>query len=172
MTSESTAVDIVLALLFVADSPTTAGEIARAIGYTEGQVEQAIEALAHRLEEDGPLMLAKLVGGFQLTTKPEFAERIGAFLQPQRQRMTRSLLEVLAVVAYRQPITLAEIDAVRGVQSDYSLHALAERRLVAEVGRKQVPGRPILWGTTHQFLHQFNMNDLTDLPEVAIVTGD
>ncbi|MHB8637993.1 MAG: SMC-Scp complex subunit ScpB [Fimbriimonadaceae bacterium] len=166
MTDEASPIDAMLALLFVADAPTNPQALAGALGYSEGQAEQALEALEERLARDGPLMLVRLAGGLQLATKPHYAEAIGAFLQPQRGRLSRSLMEVLAVVAYRQPITLAEVDAVRGVQSDYSVRALVERRLVVEVGRKAVPGRPVLYGTTQQFLHQFNMNDLSELPQL------
>jgi len=166
VTDEASPIDSMLALLFVADAPATPEALANALGYTEGQAEQALEALETRLAREGPLMLVRLAGGFQLATKPQYAEPIGAFLQPHRGRLSRSLMEVLAIVAYRQPITLAEIDAVRGVQSDYSVRALVERRLVDDVGRKPVPGRPVLYGTTQQFLHQFNMNDLSELPQL------
>jgi segregation and condensation protein B len=161
-------VDAVFALLFVADSPATAELIGLALDRTEGQVEQALELLEKRLAETGPLQLVKLAGGWQLATRSEYAEAIAHFLRPQRQRLSRSLMEVLAIVAYRQPITLAEIDQARGVQSDYSLKQLVERRLVQDVGRKPVPGRPVLYGTTQQFLHQFNLNDLTQLPKINI----
>jgi segregation and condensation protein B len=157
-------VDRLHALLFVADAPAPTRVLATALEATEGQVEQALEVLEERLARDGPIQLVRLAGGVQLATKPEYAELIGAFLKPQRQRLSRSLMEVLAIVAYRQPITLAEIDAVRGVGSDYGLRALLERRLIKEVGRKPVPGRPVLYGTTQQFLHQFNLNDLSELP--------
>lgn len=157
-------VDQVFALLFVADSPATLGGLASALGYTEGQLEQAIEALEKRLKKSGPLQLVQLAGGYQLATKTEFAEIISAFLKPQRQRLSRSLMEVLAIIAYKQPMTLAEVEAVRGVQSDYSVKALLERRLVQEVGRRSTPGRPVLYGTSAQFLHQFNMSDLSQLP--------
>jgi segregation and condensation protein B len=99
-----------------------------------------------------------------LSTRPEFADVIANFLKPQKQKLSRSLLEVLAIVAYRQPITLGEIESVRGVQSDYGLRQLLERRLIHEVGRKQTPGRPVLYGTTQEFLHKFNMADLSQLP--------
>lgn len=161
-------VDAVFALLFVADSPATAELLGLALAKTEGQVEQALELLEKRLQEAGPLQLVKLAGGWQLATKSEYAEAIAVFLKPQRQRLSRSLMEVLAIVAYRQPITLAEIDQARGVQSDYSLKQLVERRLVQDVGRKPVPGRPVLYGTTQQFLHQFNLNDLSQLPKINI----
>lgn len=157
-------VDQVHALLFVADTPSPASTLAGALGFTEGQVEQALEVLADRLETQGPVQLVKLAGGYQLSTRPEFAEVIANFLKPQRQRLSRSLMEVLAIVAYRQPITMAEVDDVRGVQSDYAVRALLERRLVQEVGRKPVPGRPVLYGTSAQFLHQFKLNDISELP--------
>lgn len=160
------AVDQVLALLFVAESPSSVEALAGALKFTEGQVEAALESLEARLEKEGPLMLVKIAGGYQLATRPEFAEAISAFLQPAKQRLSKSLMEVLAIVAYKQPLTMAEIDAVRGVQSDYAVRSLVERRLIGEVGRKSVPGRPILYGTTQQFLHQFNLDDLKDLPEI------
>jgi segregation and condensation protein B len=156
------------ALLFVADQPASAKSLATALQVTEGQVEQGIEVLEARLEERGSLRLAKLAGGYQLCTKPEFAAIVANFLKPQRQRLSKSLLEVLAIVAYRQPITLAEIEQVRGVQSDYSVRALVERRLIQDVGRKKVPGRPVLYGTSPEFLHQFKLNDLKDLPEIGV----
>ena len=158
------AADSVEALLFVADSPTTAESLSQALELTVGQVEQALEVLSERLSQQGPLHLVKLAGGFQLATKPEYGQAIANFLKPQRQRLSRSLMEVLAIVAYRQPLTMAEIDEIRGVQSDYSVKALLERRLVQEVGRRHAPGRPLLYGTSQQFLHQFKLNDLSQLP--------
>jgi segregation and condensation protein B len=158
------AVDLVFALLFVADTPSPVDVLATTLGFTEGQVEQALDVLKSRLKKSGPLQLVKLAGGYQLSTRPEYGEIVANFLKPQRQRLSRSLMEVLAIVAYRQPITMAEVDDVRGVQSDYAVRALAERRLIQEVGRKTVPGRPVLYGTSAQFLHQFKLNDLSELP--------
>lgn len=160
----SDTVDTLYALLFVADSPATAGQLSLALGLTEGQVEQALEILRERLAAGGPIQVIQLAGGYQLCTKPEFMPTINEFLKPLRQRISRSLLEVLAIVAYRQPVTLAEIDSVRGVQSDHAVRALSERRLIQDVGRKQAPGRPVLYGTTQQFLHVFNLNELGQLP--------
>jgi segregation and condensation protein B len=160
------AVDQVFALLFVADAPASLATLAAALNYTEGQVEQALEVLAKQLKK-GPLQLVQLAGGYQLSTKPVHAEIIANFLKPQRQRLSRSLMEVLAVIAYKQPMTLAEIEVVRGVQSDYGVRALLERRLIQEVGRRQSPGRPVLYGTSAQFLHQFNMKDLSQLPPLS-----
>ncbi len=159
-------VETVEALLFVADGPVPAESLARVLGLTEGQIVQAVELLRDRLSERSGLDVVELAGGYQLGTKPEHAAAIGAFLKPQRQRLSQSMLEVLAIVAYKQPITVVEIERVRGVQSDYGLRILLERRFVREVGRKPSPGRPVLYGTTPQFLHQFHLNSLDDLPSV------
>jgi segregation and condensation protein B len=161
-------VEQVMAILFVADAPATLKQIAEALCYTEGQVEQALESLRDRLARSGPLQVVALAGGFQLSTKPEHAASVANFLKPQRNRLGRSLMEVLAIVAYRQPMTVADIDAIRGVQSDYSIKSLLERRLIQEVGRRKAPGRPVLYGTTQQFLHQFNMKNLSELPTIDL----
>ena len=155
------------ALLFVADEPLDAATLGLSLGLPEGATEEALDVLAGRLRREGPVQLVRLAGGWQLSTKPEYAELVAAFLQPQRTRLGRSLMEVLAIVAYRQPVTTAEIEEVRGVQSDHAVRALAERRLVHEKGRKPVPGRPVLWGTTDGFLHQFLLDSLAELPPLA-----
>lgn len=159
-------VDQIQALLFVSDGPVPAETLAVTLNVTEGQVEQGIEILEAHLEERGAIRLTKIAGGYQLCTKPEHAEAVANFLKPQRQKLSRSLMEVLAIVAYNQPMTVSDVEQVRGVQSDYSVKALQERRLIEEVGRKQAPGRPVLYGTTEQFLHQFKLNDLSDLPPI------
>ncbi len=159
-------VDRLMALLFVAEAPVTMEALQTHLAAAEGQVEQVLEALEARLDREGPLMLVRLAGGFQLSTRTEYAHLIAEFLKPQRQRLGRSLMEVLAIVAYRQPITMGEIDQVRGVQSDYGVRALLDRRLIHEVGRKPVAGRPVLYGTTDQFLHQFKLDDLSELPDL------
>lgn len=158
------AVDLVFALLFVADAPAPLSALAAALGYTEGQVEQALELLEKKLRRSGPIQLVRLAGGYQLATKDDVAEVVSAFLKPQRQRLSKSLMETLAIIAYKQPLTIADLEAIRGVQSDYSVRALLERRLIQEVGRRPTPGRPTLYGTSAQFLHQFNLNDLSELP--------
>jgi len=160
-------VDTLEALLFVTDSPVTLAQMAVPLELTEGQVEQALEILHERLDARGSLQLVQIAGGYQLCTKPHFADAIAAFLKPQRQKLSRSLMEVLAIVAYKQPITQAEVDQIRGVQSDYGVRSLLERRLIQEAGRKQTAGRPFLYTTTQQFLHQFNLNDLSMLPPLS-----
>jgi segregation and condensation protein B len=161
-------IEAVEALLFVADSPATPEELAQAIEAPVYAVEEALEKLGGRLTHGSSLQLVRIAGGYQICTKGEYAEVVTRFLKPQKHRLSRSLMEVLAIVAYKQPITSAEIDAIRGVQSDYGLRQLVDKRLVCEVGRKSAPGRPVLYGTTQQFLHLFNLNDLAELPEVNL----
>src|SRR5687767_10278563 len=163
MMGDARLIDTVEALLFVADSPSSTKALAQTLEATEAEIEQALRDLDERLDGTS-LQVIRIAGGHQLSTRPEMAEAVARFLKPQRQRLSRSLMEVLAIVAYKQPMTMAEIDAVRGVQSDYGVRGLLDRGLIREVGRRQAPGRPVLYGTTQQFLHQFNLNDLGQLP--------
>lgn len=156
------------ALLFVADSPIPLDVLVRFTGAEKHAIQDALEALARECQERRGVQLIRIAGGYQLCSKPEFAELIAAFLKPQKMRLSRAQMEVLAIVAYQQPVTSAEIDAVRGVQSDHGLKALMERRLVREVGRKQTPGRPLLYGTTDQFLHHFGIEGLGALPALTL----
>lgn len=160
-----TTVDAVHALLFVADTPVSVAAMSSLLGVEPGEVDGALERLEARLE-DGPIRMVKLAGGWQLSTRSEYAGLLAAFLKPSRGRLSRALMEVLAIVAYRQPVTLAEIEAIRGVGCDYGVRGLLERRLVEEAGRRQAPGRPMLYATTDEFLHQFKMHDLSELPAI------
>lgn len=161
-------IESVEAVLFVAESPVTPDQIALAVQAPVYAVEESLEQLGARLEFNSALQLVRIAGGYQLCTKPQHAEAIARYLKPQRHKLSRSLLETLAIIAYKQPITGAEVDEIRGVQSDYSLRQLVERRMVREVGRKVAPGRPVLYGTTQQFLHAFNLQDLSDLPQLVV----
>ena len=163
-----TIVDQLEALLFVSEAPAKLNDLARTLEVAEGQVEQGLEILGARLESTGALKLVKIAGGYQLATKAEFADLVGVYMKPQKQRLSRSIMEVLAIIAYKQPITNGEIEVIRGVQSDYGLRVLQERNLICEVGRKATPGRPMLFGTTQQFLHQFNLDGLTQLPQLEV----
>jgi segregation and condensation protein B len=159
-------IDTLEALLFVADGPVALDDLLQAAQGKKAEVESALEELGGRMSGNGPLQLVQIAGGYQVCTKPEFVDAITRFLKPQRQRLTRSALEVLAIVAYKQPITSSEIETIRGVQSDYALRTLVEKNLIYEVDRMATPGRPILYGTTDQFLHIFNLNDLDELPPI------
>jgi len=154
------------ALLFVCDSPVGVEELAAATGLAPYAVEEALERLGGRMHHEGGLQLVRIAGGYQICTKPEYAAPVARLLRPRKVRFTRSQLEVLAIVAYQQPVTVSEVDQVRGVDSSHTMRLLVERRLLTEVGRKHSPGRPHLYGTTQQFLHTFNLEDLRSLPEV------
>ncbi len=152
----------------MSDSPVEPEELAAAIGAPTFEIEAALEKLGGKLHHTSPLQLVRIAGGYQISTKATYAEIVSKFLKPQQQKLSRALMEVLAVVAYRQPVTSAEIDQIRGVDSDYGLRQLAERRLVCEVGRRASPGRPVLYGTTQQFLHTFNLGSLEELPKIQV----
>ncbi len=161
-------VDKLEALLFVANAPATLADLAGAVGAPEGAIEQALEILERRMDSAGAIQLVRLAGGYQLSTKSEYSEVIAAFLKPQNKRLSRSAMEVLAIVAYKQPMTIADIEEIRGVQSDYGVRVLLERNLIQEMGRKPTPGRPVLYGTTQEFLHRFNLNDVKELPPLEV----
>lgn len=153
------------ALLFVAGEPLPVGRLARILGVGEGVVREALQELVEACRAPGRgIELVEVAGGWQLVTRPEYSRAVEELLQPRRQALSRAALETLAIIAYRQPVTRAEIEAIRGVQSDAGLRALLERGLVREVGRKEAPGRPILYGTTPLFLQQFGLRDLSELP--------
>ncbi|HET6384081.1 MAG TPA: SMC-Scp complex subunit ScpB [Armatimonadota bacterium] len=150
-------------LLFVAGRPISATEAARAL-----QIDAALTALLlQRLVngfQPGGLQVVAVAGGYQMTTMPEHARLISRFLEPPPQRLSNAALETLALIAYRQPLTLPEIEAVRGVQSDSSVRTLLERGLIEDSGRKEVIGRPILYRTTADFLLYLGINELSELP--------
>ena len=153
------------ALLFVSGEPLPAERMARVLGVPEAVVRDALQRLAAACRAPGRgLELVEVAGGWQLVTRPEYARAVEELLRPRRQALSRAALETLAIIAYRQPVTRAEIEAIRGVQSEAGLRTLLERGLIREVGRKEAPGRPILYGTTPLFLQQFGLRDLSELP--------
>ena len=156
------------ALLFIAERPLATGELADLAGVPRIQAEGALASLAERLTEDGRgLRLQRMEEEWQLVTAPELGARLAEYAARQETRLTTAALEALAVVAYRQPCTRAEVDRVRGVDSDYVIRSLLHRRLIAEVGRRDTPGRPILLGTTFTFLERFGLTSLDDLPPLS-----
>jgi segregation and condensation protein B len=157
-------------VLFVAGEPVPLKALADLCGAPQSEVQAALDALRKRLDGTSGLHLVEIAGGFQLATKPEFADTVAAYLNPRKRKLSRAALETLAVIAYRQPITLAELEAVRGVNSDHSVKILMEMGLVEATGRKDTVGRPYTYGTTDQFLHQFNLVSLEHLPPIEAET--
>ena len=157
------------AVLFAAAEPVHPKEIAAAFeGATEVEVAAAIEALRERYAQGaGGLTVEQVAGAFRLATKPEVGAIVRQFFrQRNRTRLSPAALETLAIVAYRQPITVPEIQAMRGVDPSGSLKSLLEKSMVRILGRKKVVGNPLLYGTTKQFLVHFGLKRLEDLPSI------
>lgn len=166
------------ALLFAADDPIGAERIAEIVADVTGEtaldaerVEAVIETLRETYAANGRAFeIVAWAGGYRLVTRDDVAPFVKAMVQDeQRQSLSRSLLETVAVVAYKQPVTRPEVDFVRGVNSDYALRKLMELELVDVKGRSESLGRPLLYGTTPDFLEQFGLNSLDDLPTIREV---
>lgn len=162
--------------LFVSSEPVRPLEIAKTLGLDHTEVERIyahLDELYSRRSESG-LRILRISGGYQMATRPDLAVEIARLLALPKEtnRLSKPSLETVAVVAYRQPVTQAEIEEVRGVTVDGVLKTLSERHLIQEVGRKPVPGRPILYGTTPEFLHYFGLNTVSDLPNLDDITPE
>ena len=158
---------IIEAILFVSGEPVQLGAVARALELTELEVSAAADELASDYDYNRRGICLKRFGShIQLSTRPDYAPQIEKLLQPiQKQSLSQAALETLAVVAYKQPVTRLDIEAVRGVKCDYSVQSLMNKGLIEEVGRKETLGRPILYGTTDAFLSHFGLTSLEDLPQ-------
>ena len=159
---------IVEALIFASPEPLTLKALYKLLDTEPHEdVQAALAELKRDYERPGGLQLVEVAGGYQIVTRPDLHEWVRRlFHERSAQKLTVQALETLAVIAYRQPITAAEIAEVRGVNTSGVLNTLLERHLVKIVGRKQVVGRPFLYATTKEFLIRFGLNDLTDLPAV------
>ncbi len=158
-------------LLFVADEPLSPHRAAEILDMDVKDVPALVEKLARKLEGHG-LHVTSLAGGYALATRSEYAEYIQALLEPDPQRLSRQAFEVLAIVAYKQPITRPEIDAVRGVNSSGVINSLIEKDLLRITGRAGAPGRPFLLATTNHFLAAFGLKSLEDLPQLDLPLPD
>ena len=161
------------AILFVAGEAVSVKELARALQTGEAEVREAIGALRDEYDYEQRGFLLKRFGDkVQLATRPLYAQDVLRLLQPvQQQSLSQAAMETLAVVAYKQPVTRAEVEQIRGVKCDYSLQSLTNRGLIQEVGRKETIGRPILFGTTDEFLSRFGIESLEDLPPLPEAEG-
>lgn len=161
------------ALLFVSDEPVAGVVLAQALGVERREAEDLCEELARSYEERGSgVTLRSVGGGWRLTTHPDAAEVVERYVLASRHsRLTKAALETLSIVAYKQPVTRHQISGIRGVNSDGVLRALVDRGLIAEVGREETPGRPVLYGTTPEFLERLGLASLSDLPALAPLLG-
>ncbi len=161
---------IVEALVFAAEDPLTLDDLVDLFPAVDRDtLQSALDSLVRTCAaEDRGLMVQQVAGGYRMATRPEIGEWVRAlFRSRNRRRLSSQALETLAIIAYRQPITTPEIQAIRGTDPASVLEALLEKRLVRVLGRKKVVGKPILYGTTKEFLAHFGLNSLGDLPEVT-----
>ncbi len=158
---------IMEAIIYVADDPVKIEHFKEVFPEESfDKIERALENLTESFNSrSGGMLIREVAGGYRMTTRPEHHEKIRCYLKTKPSaKLSMAALETLAVVAYRQPVTLAEILAIRGKRSSSALRTLLERKMVAIVGRKPAVGRPILYGTSKEFLIHFGLKSLSDLP--------
>jgi segregation and condensation protein B len=161
-------VALVEALIFVADVPITAKLISEVLDEEKDAIRAAVEQLQNEYEaRESGLQIREIAGGCQIATRTEFHEEIRAFLKTRPSaKLSLASLETLAVIAYKQPVTVPEILEIRGVQSATSIKTLLDKRLIVAKGRKETVGRPMMYGTSKEFLVQFGLKDLSELPSI------
>ncbi|MFM2478803.1 SMC-Scp complex subunit ScpB [Celerinatantimonas sp. MCCC 1A17872] len=169
-TTKPNLIQLVEAALFVAGRPLSISELQQSVlanfKMAKGQVLMILEELASKYQNSG-IILTEVAGGWRFQSRPELAEYLSYLWQEKPQRYSRALLETLTIIAYRQPVTRGEIEAIRGVAVSSSIiSTLKERLWIKEVGHKEVPGRPALLATTKEFLDYFNLKSLSELPEL------
>ena len=155
---------ILEAILFVAGEPVAVSDLAQALEVREMEIMHAVEALERECERRG-VTVRRYGDHLRMETRAEYAPYVERLLQPvQRQTLSQTAMETLAVIAYRQPVTKGEVEQVRGVKCDYSVQSLLHKGLIREAGRKEALGRPILYATTDRFLEHFGISDIRELP--------
>ncbi len=156
------------ALIFVSEEPLSSKTIGAVLKEQPDVVEKALAELAEEFNgRNGGLQLREVAGGWQFATRPEYHEHVRAFLKSRPSaKLSIASLETLAVIAYKQPVTVPEILEIRGVQSPSSIKTLLDKKLIVAKGRKDTVGRPMMYGTSKEFLMQFGLKDLTELPSV------
>jgi segregation and condensation protein B len=161
-------VAVVEALIFVADEPITSKLLADVLDEDKQAIEAAVEQLRQEYENrESGLQIREIAGGWQIATRTEFHEEVRKFLKTRPSaKLSLASLETLAVIAYKQPVTVPEILEIRGVQSASAIKTLLDKRLIVAKGRKETVGRPMQYGTSKDFLLQFGMKDLSELPSI------
>ncbi len=161
-------VSVIEALIFVADEPLSVKTLSDVLGEDREMIEPAIEELEKEYERSGGgLQVRHIAGGWQISTRAEYHEEIRAFLKTRpNAKLSLAALETLAVIAYKQPATVPEILEIRGVQSASAIKTLLDKKLIVAKGRKETVGRPMQYGTSKDFLIQFGLKDLSELPSI------
>jgi segregation and condensation protein B len=159
---------IIEALIFVSEEPISAKTIADVLREERSVVDGALADLSQEFNgRNGGLQLREVAGGWQFATRPEYHEHVRAFLRSRPSaKLSIASLETLAVIAYKQPVTVPEILEIRGVQSPSSIKTLLDKKLIVAKGRKDTVGRPMMYGTSKDFLMQFGLKDLSELPSM------
>jgi len=159
---------VVEALIFVADEPITTKLLAEVLGEDRDAIEAAVAELQKEYEgRESGLQIREIAGGWQIATRTELHEEVRKFLKTRPSaKLSLASLETLAVIAYKQPVTVPEILEIRGVQSASAIKTLLEKRLIVTKGHKETVGRPMQYGTSKEFLIQFGLKDLTELPSI------
>lgn len=158
--------NIIEAVLFASGKSVAIADIAEKLGVTNGEVKKSLNELREKYGEEGGIQLLQFNNKAQLGSNPQYKDGVAAVLNPIREKeLTRTILECAAIIAYKQPITRTEIELLRGLNSDYAVHALLELKLIYPCGRKDAVGKPILYATTDEFLKRFKLNSLEDLPD-------
>lgn len=159
---------IIEGILFTMGNSVEPGKIAKALEIDKSDVIECLDSMMKKYEEENRgIRLMKLDGSYQMCTSPEIYEYlIKIAKQPKKYVLTEVLLETLSIIAYKQPVTKSEIEKIRGVSSDHAVNKLVEYNLVCELGRLDAPGRPMLFGTTEDFLRSFGVSSIEDLPEL------
>ena len=161
------------AVLFVASGPVSAAQLASSLDVSVTEIEKSLSLLSERFEHTGGLSLQWHAGKVQLTTAAQMGPLIERFLGLENSaRLSKAGLETLAVICYQQPATRPQIDSIRGVNSDGVIKSLLNKGLIQEVGRAEVPGRPIMYATTADFLQNFGLNSIKDLPPLEEIPGN
>ena len=157
---------ILESLLFVSDEPLTVQQFRSILEAEEPEaIRKALDELMEEFDlRGGGFELRQVAGGYQFRTRSEYSEWVKKLLKPSPARLSRAALETLAIIAYKQPIIRADVEHIRGVDCGGVLRMLLEKKLIRVIGRKDIPGRPMIYGTTRQFLEVFNLKDLRDLP--------
>lgn len=154
------------AILFASGNAVPLSLLAEKLGVTKREIDASIEQLKQKYDDEGGQLLLLFNGKAQFSTNPLFKDSVSAVLnQIKEKEFTKAILECAAIVAYKQPITRTELEAIRGVSSDYAVRTLLELQMIEPVGRKDAVGKPILYGTTDNFLKRFRLKSLSDLPD-------
>jgi segregation and condensation protein B len=154
------------AIVFLSGEPVMLPELKSVTGMNESEIKDLMEELiSDYAERGGGILIGKIAGGYQMHTSHELSDLIRKFRKTERtQKLSLPALETLAIIAYKQPITKAEVEDLRGVNSDGVVKTLLDRRMIKIVGKKEVPGKPLLYATTREFLEYFGLDSLVDLP--------